>query len=121
MKGEQKPGLKLARGILRVVLGIGLLAGILIAPLPAQISMGRSGFASVPPAKKQTTAPAKSAGGSVADKRLAEAIQNLTPKDRKKLDKALKRLTPEQRAKAIDTMKRQFAPASHATRIAPGK
>src|SRR5579863_185556 len=82
MKDEQKPGLQLAHGILLAALGPGLLSGIVITPLPAQLSMGGSGFTRVPPAKKRTTAPAKPAGGPTldADKRRAEAIQNLTPK-----------------------------------------
>ncbi len=81
--------------------------------------MGNPGFSRVPPAQKRTTARAKPAAGSTpdADKRLAEAIQNLSPKDRKKLNKAMKRLSPEQRAQAINAMKRQLASTPYATGI----
>ena len=123
MKDELKAGLRLAPGILRAALGLGLLSGIVATPLPAQLSMGRPGFTPVPPAKTQTTSPAKPAGGSTpnADKRLAEAIQSLTPKERKRLNKAMKRLSPEQRVQVIDAMKREFASTPHATRITPRK
>ena len=123
MKDEPKAGLQLVPGILRAALGLGLLSGIVATTLPAQLSMGRPGFTTVPPAKTRTTAPAKSAGGSTpnADKRLAEAIQNLTPKDRKRLNKAMKRLSPEQRVQVIDAIKREFASTPHATRITPRK
>ncbi len=123
MNDEQKSGLKPAPGILRAALGLGLLSGIVITPLPAQLSRGSSGFTRLPPANRRTIVPAKLAGGSTpnADKRLAEAIQNLTPKDRKRLNKAMKRLSPEQRVQVIDAMKRQVASTSHATGITPGK
>jgi hypothetical protein len=117
MKDERKLGLQLAPGILRSALGLALLLGIVITPLPAQLSMGRPGFTRIPPAKKRTTVPAKPAGGSTADadKRLAEAIQNLTPKDRERLNKAMKRLSPAQRIQVIDSMRRRFASAPHST------
>ncbi len=121
MKAEQNRGLQLARGILRIALGLGILSGILITPLPAQVAIGRSGFTNVPPARKRTTAAAGPAGTSDADKRLADAIQKLTPKDRRKLDKAMKRLSPDQRVQAIAAMKRQVASSSHPTRITRGK
>jgi hypothetical protein len=123
MKDEQKPGLQLLSGILRTAIGLGLLSGIVITPLPAQLSMGGSGFTRAPPDKKPTTVPAKPAGGPTrnADKRLDEAIQSLTPKDRKRLNKAMKHLSPEQRVQVIDAMKRQVASTSHATRITPRK
>ena len=123
MKDEPKSGLQIPPGILRAALGLGLLSGIVATPLPAQLSMGRPGFTRVPPPKTRTTAPAKPAGRSTAnaDKRLAEAIQNLTPKDRKKLNKAMKRLSPEQRVKVMDAMKRDLASTPLATRTAPRK
>jgi hypothetical protein len=123
MKDKRKQGLQLTPGILRAALGLGLLSGIAITPLPAQLSMGRSGFTRVPPPNKRTTAPAKPGGGSTqdADKRLADAIQNLTPKDRRRLNTAMKRLSPGQRAQAIDAMKRRFASRSRATGTTPRK
>jgi len=123
MKHEPKSGLNFAPRILRAALGIGLISGIAVTPLPAQLSMGIPGFTPLPPAKAGMTAPAKPGGGSTpnADKRLADAIQNLSPKDRKKLSKAMKRLSPEQRAKVIDAMKRNLASTPPATRIAPRK
>jgi hypothetical protein len=114
MKDERK--LRLAPGILRAALGLGFFLGIVITLLPAQLSMGRPGFTRIPPAKKRPTVPAKPTVGSTtdADRRLAEAIQNLTAKDRKKLNKAMRRLNPEQRVQVIDAMKRQFASTPHA-------
>jgi hypothetical protein len=99
MKDEQKSGLQLAPGILRAALRLGLLLGIVMAPLPAQLSMGRPGLTRVPAAKKRTPVATRPAGGSIsdADKRLAEAIKNLSSKDRKKLNKAMKRMRPAQR------------------------
>ena len=123
MKEERKPSLQLLSGILRAAIGLGLLSGIVITPLQAQLSMGGSGFTRVPPDKKRTTFPAKPAGGPTpdADKRLDEAIQSLTPKDRKRLNKAMKHLSPEQRVEVIGAMKRQVASSSHATRTTPRK
>ena len=109
MKREQRRSWQPAPGILRAALALGILSGVLSMPLPAQVAIGRPGFTNVPPAKKRTTATASHAGGSDADKRLADAIENLTPKDRKRFNKAMKRLTPEQRAKMMDAMKRQLA------------
>jgi len=85
MKDESKAGLQLAPGILRAALGLGLLSVIVATPLPAQLSIGRPGFTPVPPAKTRPTPQTKPARGSTsnADKRLAETIQNLTPKQRK--------------------------------------
>jgi hypothetical protein len=119
MKDEPKAGLQLARGILRTAVGLAFLSGIVTVPLQAQLSMGRPGFTPVPPAKTRPVPQAKPAGGSTlnADKRLAEVIQNLTPKERKRLKKALKRMSPERRAQAIDAMRREVASTPHATRI----
>ena len=85
MKDEPKAGLQLVPGILRAALGLGLLSGIVATTLPAQLSIGRPGFTPVPPAKTRPTPQTKPARGSTsnADKRLAETIQNLTPKQRK--------------------------------------
>lgn len=117
MKDEPNSGLPLTLGILRAILGLWPLLGIASIPLTAQLSMGRSGFTRTPPSGKRMAVPAKPAGGSTtdADKRLVEAIQNLTPKDRKKLAKAMKRMSPEERVQVINAMKRRLAPAPHAS------
>jgi len=81
------------------------------AIIPVQLSMVRPGPASVPPARKRTTAPAKPEAGLTAQerKRLADAINRLNPEERKRLAKALKRMTPEQRRQFIAALKRQLA------------
>ena len=78
--------------------------------IPAQLSMGRPGFTRVPP-QKRVASPAKPPAGRNADeqKRLAEAIHRMTPKQRKRFAKAVKHMTPEQRQQFAAIVKQQLA------------
>lgn len=120
MEDEQKSDLPPAPGILRAALGLVLLSSVVITPLPGQLSMGHPGFSRVPAPKKRTPAAAPGAGSTPdAEKRLTQAIQNLSPKDRKRLNKVMKRLSPEQRLQLIDAMKRSVTSPSHPTVMTP--
>ena len=65
------------------------------------------------------TAPTKPQAGLAQQeqKRLAEAISQLTPKERKRLAKAVKRMTPEQRRQFVAGMKRQLAKKGTASQL----
>jgi hypothetical protein len=86
-------------------------AGICPAAAAFQLSMERKVPASAFGAGKRASAPAKPRGGTAQeeDRRLAEALNRLSPKERERLAKAMKRLTPEQRKRLTETLKRQLA------------
>jgi hypothetical protein len=81
------------------------------ALVPVQLSMGRKVPSGTFAAGKGTSAPAKfrGSGAQEEDKRLAEALNRLSPKERKQLAKAMKRLTPESRKQLTEALKRQLA------------
>jgi len=80
------------------------------ALIPAQLSMGRPGTASVPAPRRLTAPVNPDAGLTPAEqKRLTETLNRMTPKERKRLTKAVKRMTPEQRRQFIAALKRQLA------------
>ena len=62
-------------------------------------------------ARKKVTAPAKPEAGLTLQeqKRLAEALNQLTPENRKRLAKVVKHLTPEQRRQLLAVVKDQLA------------
>lgn len=77
---------------------------------PVQLSMGRS-IPAAPAPVRRNTVPAKPPGATARaqDQRFAEALNRLTPKERKQLTKAMKRLSPEGQRQLIETLRRQWA------------
>jgi hypothetical protein len=81
------------------------------ALIPAQLSMDRKTPPNAPaPKKRKSARPGPDAGlTSEERKRLAEAINRMTPAERKKLAKAMKRLTPEERSQLAEVVKQQLS------------
>jgi hypothetical protein len=84
------------------------------ALVPVQMSMGHPGFTSVPPTRKRQTAPTKPT--PPANNGLADAINRLSPSDRKKLAKQFKKLNPQQRAQVLAAIQGQAANKTGAAR-----
>ncbi len=79
--------------------------------------MGYPTIRNLPP-RKNTAAPTParpaSALTAAEQKRLAEAMNQMSPKERKRLAKAVKRMTPEQRRQYVAFLKQQLAKRSTA-------
>jgi phage gp16-like protein len=84
------------------------------ALVSVQMSMGRPGFTSLPPTRKRQTAPTKPT--PQANTGLADAINRLSPSDRKKLAKQFKKLTPQQRSRVLAAIQGQAANKTGAAR-----
>ena len=90
-----------------------LAALALAAGLSAQISMQRPGITGIPQARKQTapaqTPPAAATLTADEEKRLDKVIKHMKRRDRKKLAQALQKMTPQQRQQLLVSVKKQLA------------
>lgn len=88
-----------------------LVALALATGLCAQISMQRPGITGIPQARKQTAPPQVPPATLTADeeKRLNTVIKHMKRKDRKKLAQALQKMTPQQRQQLLRSVKQQLA------------
>jgi DNA-directed RNA polymerase specialized sigma24 family protein len=80
--------------------------------LCAQISMQRPGITGIPQARKQTApaqAPPVATLTADEEKRLNTVIKHMKRKDRKKLAQALQKMTPQQRQQLLRSVKQQLA------------
>ena len=103
-----------------IVVSMTLAAGICPVPVVAQLSMVPKP-APVPKVVKpptQTTRPSSGFSGT-EQARLAEAMNRLTPKQRKKLAKEIQRMSPEQRRQLVIALKRQMAGSGMGPRSLP--
>jgi hypothetical protein len=96
-----------------VGVSVKFIAGMLFAalvPAGAQISMQRPGITGVPQGRKltaRTQAPATLTADE--ERRLNTVIKHMKRKDRKKLAAALQKMTPQQRQQLLVSLKRQLA------------
>jgi hypothetical protein len=89
-----------------------LLAALSVAPATAQISMQRPGITGIPQTRKKTAptqAPPAVTLNADEEKRLNKVIKHMKRKDRKKLAQALQKMTPQQRQQLLRSVKQQLA------------
>jgi DNA-directed RNA polymerase specialized sigma24 family protein len=89
-----------------------ILAALSVAPATAQISMQRPGITGLPQARKKTAptqAPPAVTLNADEEKRLDKVIKHMKRKDRKKLAQALQKMTPQQRQQLLRSVKQQLS------------
>jgi len=100
-----------------------MLMALCALPAIAQISMGRPGMTPVPPPPRKTSAPVRPTRPATLtpdqQARLASLMKQMSGKQRKKLAKAIDRMTPQQRQQFIALLKQQLGDAARAPK--PGK
>ena len=110
--------------LIGMIIGAVSLAAGLCPPANAQISMQRPGITGVPQGKKQAVpgrgAPAKPSATLTADeqKRFTTIVKHMKSKDRKKLAAALQKMTPQQRQQLVANVKKQLAKTAPAAKSA---
>ena len=103
-----------------IVASMALAAGICPVTVFAQLSMVPKP-APVPKVVKPPTPTTRPSSGfsGTEQARLAEAMNRLTPKQRKKLAKEIQRMSPEQRRQLVIALKRQMAGSGMGPRSLP--
>jgi len=106
--------------IVASIASIMLAGGICLVPAVAQLSMVPKP-APVPKVVKPPTPTTRPSSGfsGTEQARLAEAMNRLTPKQRKKLAKEIQRMSPEQRRQLVIALKRQMAGSGMGSRSLP--
>jgi hypothetical protein len=101
------------RNASRLSVTVKLIAGTVLAVFAvtaAQISMQRPGLTGVPQGRKMTARPQAPVTLTEAEqKQLNTAIKHMKRKDRKRLAEALQKMSPQQRQQLLASVKRQLA------------
>jgi len=106
--------------IVASIASIMLAGGICLVPAVAQLSIVPKPAPAPKVVKPPTPTTRPSSGFSGTEQaRLAEAMNRLTPKQRKKLAKEIQRMSPEQRRQLVIALKRQMAGSGMGSRSLP--
>ena len=106
--------------IVASIASIMLAGGICLVLAVAQLSMVPKPAPAPKAVKPPTPTTRPSSGFSGTEQaRLAEAMNRLTPKQRKKLAKEIQRMSPEQRRQLVIALKRQMAGSGMGSRSLP--